>query len=455
MLNPTIPKNVEAEIALLGCIFVDQNLIVSALDQLEASDFYESKNKEIYKAMQALYNQKQNIDITTMQAYLNNNDKLSQVGGIEYVASIISSSYSTAGFDSYIELIRSSALKRKYIDKLNSLVQKGYDGKITINDYIDSVEKEVFELSTNKRTGELTHIKNVVEEVKKTTNLRSKSNSEITGLDTGFSTLNKVTLGFQKDALIIIAARPSMGKSAFAMNLAVNVAKNNKDGKANVAVFSLEMSSEQLVERMISSESFIESDKIKKGKLSGDEGMRFNVAGASLAGLNIYFDDASNISVEDIRTKCRKLKADNDLDIVIIDYLQLIKGDSSKSKNEEIGMISRSLKLMARELHIPVIALAQLSREVEKTEDKKPMMSHLRDSGSIEQDADVIMFIYREDYYKKKDSTRPGEADIIIAKNRSGSVGDELPFIFQGPVSKFIPLDPNRKSESNQNGKEE
>lgn len=447
MINPTIPKNIEAEIALLGCIFLDEKKIISALDQIEANDFFDSKNKEIYKAMQALYTQGQNIDITTIQSYLNNNDKMTAAGGIDYIASIVSSIYTAASFDSYIDLVRSAAIKRKYIDKLNDLVQKGYDGKISINDYIENVEKDIFELSTSKKTGEFTHVRSVVDEVRENTIKRSRSQSDVIGLDTGFNSLNKITLGLQNDALIIIAARPSMGKSAFAMNLAVNVAKKNKDGKASVAIFSLEMSSSQLVERMLSCEAFIEGDKIKKGMMSKDETTRFQIAGSNLSTLNLYFDDASNISVEDIRTKCRKLKADSGLDLVVIDYLQLIKGDSSKSKNEEIGMISRSLKLMARELHIPVIALAQLSREVEKTEDKKPMMAHLRDSGSIEQDADVIMFIYREDYYLKSKSTRPGEADIIISKNRSGSVGDELPFMFQGMYSKFIELDQKRKEE--------
>ena len=223
------------------------------------------------------------------------------------------------------------------------------------------------------------------------------------------------------------------------MNLAVQVAQCNKDGKAHVAIFSLEMGADQLVERMISADALINNTKLRKGDISGTDGILFSGSSEKLAGLNLYFDDSASITVEDIRAKCRKLSAEEGLELVIIDYLQLIKGDSTKAKHEEIGAISRSLKLMARELEIPVVALAQLSRDVEKRDDKKPIMADLRDSGSIEQDADIVMFLYREEYYKKN-SERVGEADLIIAKNRAGSTG-ELKYRFEGQYSKFTDND--------------
>lgn len=448
MASPTIPRSIEAEVALLGCIFLDESLMTGVLDQIDAEDFYDSKNKEIYKAMTSLYLDKQNIDITTINDFLTKNDKLNVAGGMEYIESILVSTYTTASIDTYIKLIKDASVRRKYINKLNTLVQEGYNPTSSISDYIENVEREVFELSKNKRTTELIPIRNVFEQVRENVALNAMHAGDITGLDTGFNNLNKITLGLQKDALIILAARPAMGKSAFAMNLAVNIAKKNKLGKAVVAVFSLEMAADQLVERMVSSEAMIESYKIKKGSFEGSEVQRFANAGDSLSKYNIYFDDSSDISVEDIRTKCRKLASEVGIDAVVIDYLQLIKGDQSKSKNEEVGNISRSLKLMARELHIPVIALSQLSRKVEEREDKKPMMSDLRDSGSIEQDADIVMFLYRDDYYKKENSNRPGEADLIIGKNRSGSTG-ELPYRFEGKYSRFVELDKKAK------GKEE
>ena len=259
---------------------------------------------------------------------------------------------------------------------------------------------------------------------------------EIIGIDTGFQALNKISQGFQSGQLIILAARPAMGKSAMAMNLAVNVATHNAGGNASVAIFNLEMSAEQLVERMIACESSIRLNQIKNGHIFKNDWVRFNTSIEKLGKLNLYFDDSSDSTIASIRAKCRKLKANARLDFVVIDYLQLIESEG-KSQQEKVTKITRSLKLMARELDCPVLALSQLSRDVEKREgDKKPIMADLRDSGSIEQDADIVMFLYREDYYNRQ-SERKGEADLIVAKNRSGATSEGLPFLFTPEFQRF------------------
>lgn len=437
--NIMVPKNRDAEIALLGCVFLDESLMNAICDELSYSDFYDEKNKTIFKAMTNIFFEKGSIDITTVCSELERSGKLVNAGGIEYINQIANFIYTTSNVDSYISLVRDASLKRRAINVLGKLTQDGYNPDLTANDYIVSLEKEVFELSKSKKTTEFTRISDVVETVKRNAEINSNKRSAITGLDTGFKNLNKATLGLQNGSLVILAARPAMGKSAFAMNLAVQVAQSNKDGKAHVAIFSLEMGADQLVERMISADALINNTKLRKGDISGTDGILFSGSSEKLAGLNLYFDDSASITVEDIRAKCRKLAAEEGLELVIIDYLQLIKGDSTKAKHEEIGAISRSLKLMARELEIPVVALAQLSRDVEKRDDKKPIMADLRDSGSIEQDADIVMFLYREEYYKKN-SERVGEADLIIAKNRAGSTG-ELKYKFEGQYSKFTDND--------------
>ncbi len=432
--NVVVPRNREAEIALLGCILLDEQLITAVNDEISYSDFYDEKNKEIFKAMTNLSIKKQSIDVTTLWGELEKSGKISVVG-VEYLNQIASSIYTTSNLDDYINLVRDTSLKRRAISLLSTLMQDGYKAEINANDYITNLEKEILELSKSKKTTAFKRVNSVVDIVKENVDRNSKSTSAITGLDTGFDNLNRATLGFQNGNLIILAARPAMGKSAFAMNLAVQVATKNLDSAAHVAIFSLEMGADQLVERMISSEARLDGELIKKGHIYGDDGLLFGGAAQKLSSLNLFFDDSASITVEDIRAKCRKLKAEFGLELVVIDYLQLIKGDSSKPKHEEIGAISRGLKLMARELDIPVIALAQLSRDIEKRDSKVPIMADLRDSGSIEQDADIVMFLYREEYYKKTPENE-GKASLVIGKNRSGKTGT-LDFRFEGQYSKF------------------
>ncbi|MCM1130978.1 MAG: replicative DNA helicase [Roseburia sp.] len=437
---PSVPANVEAEIALIGCILMDENLIVELSDILLPDDFYDSKNRLIYRTMLNLSKEGKNIDVTTVVSTLEGNHLLEQCGGIEYLSSIADRTYSTLNFESYCDLVSEASIKRTTIQKLTKLAQDGYDSKVEAFDYVDLVEKEVFELSKRRKVDSFKPISVVSKTVLTNTEQNSSRSDEVVGLDTGFGCLNKYTQGFQPGQLIILAARPAMGKSAMAMNLAVRVARTNKGGHGTVAIFSLEMSAEQLVERMIACDSNIRLNNIKSGRIgTKNDWTRFNTACNNLGQLNLYFDDSSDASISSIRAKCRKLASDVGLDFIVIDYLQLIESDSANSRatqQERVSKISRSLKLMARELSVPVLALSQLSREVEKRDDKKPIMADLRDSGSIEQDADIVMFLYREDYYNKS-STRKNEADLIISKNRSGSTNNGLPFMFTGEYSRF------------------
>lgn len=437
---PSVPCNVEAEIALIGCILMDENLIIELSDILIPDDFYDAKNRLIYRTMLNLSKEGKNIDVTTVVSTLEANHLLEQCGGIDYLSSIADRSYSTLNFESYCDLVSEAAMKRTTIQKLTKLAQDGYDSKVEAFDYVDLVEKEVFELSKRRKVDSFKPISVVSKTVMTNTEQNSSRTDEVVGLDTGFGCLNKYTQGFQPGQLIILAARPAMGKSAMAMNLAVRVARANKGGRATVAIFSLEMSAEQLVERMIACDSNIRLNNIKNGRIgTKNDWTRFNTACNNLGQLNLYFDDSSDASISSIRAKCRKLASDTGLDFIVIDYLQLIESDNMNSRatqQERVSKISRSLKLMARELNVPVLALSQLSREVEKRDDKKPIMADLRDSGSIEQDADIVMFLYREDYYNKS-STRKNEADLIISKNRSGSTNNGLPFMFTGEYSRF------------------
>lgn len=439
MQGPNIPCNVEAEIALIGCIFVDENIIIQLSDTLLPEDFYDNKNRLIFRTMLDLSKNGKSIDVTTVVSTLQANNLLEQCGGFEYVSSIADYSYSVLNVDSYVQLISEAAIKRATIYKLTDLIQDGYNNKIAAFDYVDIVEKEIFDLSKRRRIDSFRPISEVSKAVLENTESNANRTDEVIGLDTGFGSLNKYTQGFQNGALLILAARPAMGKSAMAMNLAVNIASHNKNGHAKVAIFSLEMSAEQLVERMVACDSNIRLNNIKSGHIAKNDWVRFNTSCAKLGNLNLYFDDSSDSSIATIRAKCRKLSSDIGLDFVVIDYLQLIEGDAASvksSQQERISKISRSLKLMARELEVPVLALSQLSRAVEQRDDKHPMMADLRDSGSIEQDADIVMFLYRDDYYNKS-SERKNEADLIISKNRSGSTHEGLPFIFTGEYSRF------------------
>lgn len=436
----TLPRNLEAEIALIGSILIDEKLMVEISDLIVPDDFYDQRNKLIYRTILNLFKENKSIDVTTVASVLISQNLIDQVGGVEYISSIGDRTYYSENYETYCQLISEAAIKRNAINRLNKLAQDGYKVGIDAYNYLELVEREVFDLSKRRRYDAFKPISEVSQNVISNVEKNASRTNEIIGVDTGFGSLNRFTQGFQPGQLIILAARPAMGKSAMAMNLAVNIAKHNKNGFANVAIFSLEMSAEQLVERMVACESSIRLNYIKSGHIGNkSDWMRFNTACNGLGKLNLYFDDSSDSTISSIRAKCRKLASEQGLDFVVIDYLQLIESDETSarvSQQERISKISRSLKLMARELEVPVLALSQLSRAVEQRDEKKPMMSDLRDSGSIEQDADIVMFLYREDYYNKQ-TERKNEADLIISKNRSGATSEGLPFIFTGEFSRF------------------
>jgi replicative DNA helicase len=428
----SVPMNIEAEVGILNCILIDPVLLDYSLDQVAPEDFFDPKNKGIYQAFINIKNKALVPDIQLLISNLEETNKMNEVGGLEYLNQILNYNYSTANIDSYLNLVKDSSLKRKTIDSLNDLSQQGYDPSIKVNDYLDKVEQTIFNLSQTRRTTDFRTLSQVAQEVQREADDKNNETSDITGLNTGFKNLNQLTLGLQNGNLIILAARPAMGKSAYALNLALNVARKNN---ATVAFFSLEMPAEQLVKRLFAADTSIELSSINKGRLSDTEWKSFATSARNFETTRIYFDDSSMNTIGDIRSKCRKLKSGPDgLDLIVIDYLQLISMSGKvNSQNEGISQISRGLKLLARELEIPVIALAQLSRNVEHRDDKRPIMADLRDSGSIEQDADIVAFLYREEYYTHK---RPGECDLIVAKNRQGSTAT-LKYLFEGKFQKF------------------
>jgi replicative DNA helicase len=434
----SLPHHQEAEMNVLGTIFLDPKEILTVIDQLNNEDFFDQGHQLIFQAMKDLQMDQMKIDYTSVAAKLEASQQLAKVGGIKYLLQLSEFVPSTRHLETYIDLVKDSALKRETISLASEILEKGYQGEMDASDYVTYAEESIFALAQKRKTSAFAELSEVIREVKEKTELNRDKKGGITGLRTGFSNLDNLTSGLQPEELIILAARPSMGKSAYAMNLALNVAKRNADGQAGVAIFSLEMSNEQLAARMLSAESNIENNKIKTGHLTSREWQFLEGGMQSLSRLKIMFDDSASVSVADIRAKCRKLSQEGRLDFVVIDYLQLIKGDDrSGNRQEEVAKISRSLKQMARELKIPILALSQLSREVEKREDKRPLLADLRESGSIEQDADIVMFLYREDYYERKQENKTGEVELSIAKNRQGMAGVVLKYRFDTEFSRF------------------
>lgn len=434
----SLPHHQEAEMNVLGTIFLDPKEILSVVDQLNNEDFFDQGHQLIFQAMKDLHADQMKIDYSSVAAKLESSQLLAKVGGIKYLLQLSEFVPSTRHLETYIDLVKDSALKRETISLASEILEKGYQGEMDAADYVTYAEEAIFALAQKRKTSAFAELAEVIREVKEKTELNRDKKGGITGLRTGFSNLDNLTSGLQPEELIILAARPSMGKSAYAMNLALNVAKRNADGQAAVAIFSLEMSNEQLAARMLSAESNIENNKIKTGHLTSREWQFLEGGMQSLSRLKIMFDDSASVSVADIRAKCRKLAQEGRLDFVVIDYLQLIKGDDrSGNRQEEVAKISRSLKQMARELKIPILALSQLSREVEKREDKRPLLADLRESGSIEQDADIVMFLYREDYYERKQENKTGEVELSIAKNRQGMAGVVLKYRFDTEFSRF------------------
>ena len=438
-LGKVPPHDVEAEQAVIGSMLTDMEAVISSIEILKPEDFYREDNKLIYTAMVNLYTRSEPIDLITVKSELESMGKFDQVGGIEYLAELPEKVPTTANASKYIKIVEEKSTLRRLIKTANEIIELGYDPTEDLEDIMEGAEKKIFNLMQDKNQKGYTPIKDVL--VDSFTNLEELYNRKqhITGVPTGFIDLDYRTAGLHGSEFILIAARPAMGKSAFVLNIAANAAL-----KANVpvAIFSLEMSKEQMVNRMLCSEAMVDSNKVRTGKLEEEDWAKLAEAIGPLSEAEIYIDDTPGISITEIRARCRKLKLEKNIGLVIIDYLQLVQGSSKRalgSREQEIAEISRSLKILAKELDVPVIALSQLSRAVEQRPDHRPMLSDLRESGSIEQDADIVMFLYRDDYYNE-DSEKKDIAEVIIAKQRSGSTGT-VDLRWMGSYTKFVNLE--------------
>ena len=407
-LGKVPPHDLEAEQAIIGSMLTDRDAVISAIEILKEEDFYREDNKAIYTAILNLYNRAEPIDIITVKSELESMGKFEQVGGLEYLAELPEKVPTTANAMKYIKIVEEKSTLRRLIKTANEIIELGYSPTEDVEDIMEGAEKKIFNIMQEKNQKGYAPIKDVlVESFTKLEELYNRK-QHITGVPSGFTELDYRTAGFHGSELILIAARPAMGKTAFALNIATNAAV-----KANVpvAVFSLEMSKEQLVNRILCSESMVDSNKVRTGKLEEDDWTKLAGAIGPLSEAEIFIDDTPGINITEIRAKCRKLKLEKNIGMVVIDYLQLIQGSNKRggSREQEISEISRSLKILAKELDVPVIALSQLSRAAEQRPDHRPMLSDLRESGAIEQDADIVMFLYRDDYYNE-DSEKKGVA---------------------------------------------
>lgn len=429
------PQNIDAEEAILGAVLTNPISLTKILDLIKPESFYKPANKFIYEAILHLFSKNQAIDIVTVSERLNEIDKLELIGGRAYINDLALNVVTTANIEYYAKIVQEKAIKRELINAGSEIVEMAYDN-FTTEATLDNAEKLIFNIAQKKTTTDLVPVKELVLTSYEKIEYRYNHRDELIGVPTGFYDLDMITSGLQKSDLIILAARPSMGKTAFALNIAQNVAL--KANKA-VAIFSLEMPKEQLVQRMLCSEAEVDSQRLKTGNMQAKDWEKLTTTMNLFADAPIYIDDAAGATVMDVRAKCRRLAMEEkELGLVVIDYLQLMEGSSSgkDDRNQQISGISRGLKTLARELGVPVIALSQLSRAVEQRTDKRPMLSDLRESGAIEQDADIVMFIYRDEYYNKEDSENKGKAEVIIAKHRNGSVGS-IQLLFQGSITKF------------------
>lgn len=434
----TPPHNIEAEQAVIGAIFLEPEVFSTAAEILTAEDFYRASHQRIFQAMITLQERGEPIDPVTVTTLLINEKLIEEAGGVTYLTELARSVPTAANIGYYSKIVQEKSTLRRLIKTATNIVKLSYENEENVEDLLNEAEKSILEVSGQKSTGAFRSIRDVLFEVYENIEKLHQQNTTVTGIPTGYRDLDRITSGFQQNDLIIIAARPSVGKTAFALNIAQNVAIQTNH---NVAIFSLEMGAEQLVSRMLCAEGNIDSQRLRTGKLETEDWGKLTMAMGSLSNAGIFIDDTPGIRVSEIRSKCRRLKQEHGLGLIIIDYLQLIQGSSHSKENrqQEVSEISRSLKGLARELNVPLIALSQLSRGVEQRQDKRPMMSDLRESGSLEQDADIVGFLYRDDYYDPE-SDQQNIIEIIISKQRNGPTGTvELAFIKE--YNKFVDLD--------------
>lgn len=432
----SLPYNLEAEQSVIGSMLIDKTAISRAVEVLKSDDFYRDSHKVIFNAIFDLYQRDTPIDMITLLEHLRSAEKLDASGGITYITEISNSIPSTANLSSYIKIVEDKSILRRLIRASTEIMENCYNKQDDVEAVMDLAEQKVFNIAERKNSSDFEAMNTVLErgflEIERIFN----NKGETTGVSSGFPELDAMTSGFQSGDMILIAARPSMGKTTFALNIAEYAALR---GGKNVAVFSLEMSKEQLAYKLLCSEANVDMTKLRNGNLEDKDWENIAKASGPLAAAKIFIDDTAGTSVMDMRSKCRKLQMEHGIDMIVIDYLQLMSGSNPESRQQEVSEISRSIKALAKEMRCPVIALSQLSRAPEQRADHRPMLSDLRESGSIEQDADLVMFLYRDEYYNKETEDK-NIAECIIAKQRNGPVGT-VKLAWIGQFSKFARLD--------------
>ena len=434
------PHDLVAEQSVLGAIFINPEKLITVREFIEADDFYKYSHRVIFKAMVTLSDRNDAIDATTVRTILDDQDDLQNIGGISYLVDLVNSVPTSANAEYYAKIVAEKAMLRRIINRLTETVNQAYEGATESDEIIANAEKALVDVSEHSNRSGFRKISEVLDVNFNTLEMRSQQTSDVTGLPTGFRDLDKITTGLHPDQLIILAARPAVGKTAFVLNIAQNV--GTKQNKA-VAVFSLEMGAESLVDRMLAAEGMIDSHALRTGQLTEQDWNNVMIAQGALAEAPIYIDDTPGIKITEIRARSRKLsqEVEGGLGLIVIDYLQLITGTRPENRQQEVSDISRQLKILAKELKVPVIALSQLSRGVEQRQDKRPVLSDIRESGSIEQDADIVAFLYRDDYYRKEgeepeNAIEDNTIEVILEKNRAGARGT-VKLLFQKEYNKF------------------
>ncbi len=447
IIKRIMPHSHEAEQSVIGSMIMDRDAIIAAVDRLSPEDFYEREFQVMFETMKALFSEDKAVDVTTLIAGLKERDLAPEFTSIEHVSGIVDATPTSANIRHYVDIVYDKSIERNFIRSLEKLTNTLYSDKENVDAVIEEAEKEVFNISRKRGTADFEEIQKVVYRALRQMEEAARNKSRVTGVPSGFRDLDYKTAGFHGSELIIIAARPAMGKTALELNIANNAAVRNK---ITTVIFSLEMSKESLINRMLSMNSKVDSSNIRTGDLKDQDWVDIMAAGREISDSNLLIDDTPQITVAELRSKCRKLKLEKNLGLIIIDYLQLMSGSGrAESRQQEISEISRSLKSLARELDCPVIALSQLSRALEQRPDKRPMMSDLRESGAIEQDADLVMFIYRDEVYYPNDTKDPGVAEIIIGKQRSGPTGT-VRLKWQPEFTRFANLEQRPKEDAGQ-----
>lgn len=450
-----MPHNNEAEQSVLGAIILDPELINSTQEVLLPESFYRGAHQHIFRSMMNLNEDNKDIDVVTIMDQLSQEGRLNEAGGPQYLAELANNVPTTRNVQFYTDIVVKHAIKRKVIQAADSIANDGYNDELDLDTILNDAERRILELSSSRESDGFKDIRDVLGDVYENAELLDQNSGQTPGIPTGYRDLDQMTAGFNRNDLIILAARPSVGKTAFALNIAQKVATH--EDQFTVGIFSLEMGADQLATRMICSSGNVDSNRLRTGMMTEEDWNRFTIAVGKLSRTKIFIDDTPGIRITDIRSKCRRLKQEHGLDMIVIDYLQLIAGSGSRfsdNRQQEVSEISRTLKAIAREIECPVIALSQLSRGVEQRQDKRPMMSDIRESGSIEQDADIVAFLYRDDYYNRGEEDEDdddtnfepqtndenGDIEIIIAKQRNGPTGT-VKLHFMKQYNKFTDID--------------